>query len=182
VDAFAVLLQHDDEKTVEKQVHEKPEKMDGASSSSSTSYIRQSSTKTEAVARFVEFPVLNHFVQSVTSCSNPGTYSGDALMMKSEEDTHKKPEKRDVENDISLKGKHDDKKTVEKQVHEKPEKNDVKVDINPEGRYDDEKKEERQLYEKSEKTDLVADINSEGKYDDNNLVEDNREHLIKGDG
>jgi hypothetical protein len=29
---------------------------------------------------------------------------------------------------------------------------------------------------------VVADINSEGKYDDNNLVEDDREHLIKGDG
>jgi hypothetical protein len=56
-------------------------------------------------------------------------------MMKSEEDMHKKPGKRDVVNDISSEGKHYDKKTVEKQVHEKPEKNDVMGDINPEGKY-----------------------------------------------
>jgi hypothetical protein len=40
----------------------------------------------------------------------------------------------------------------------------------------------KQLYEKPEKKDVVADINSEGKYDDNNLVEDDRDHFIKGDG
>jgi hypothetical protein len=67
-------------------------------------------------------------------------------------------------------------------VHEKPEKRDVMIDINPEGKYDDEKKEEKQLYEKPEKRDVMVDINTEGEYDDNNPVEDDREHLIKGDG
>jgi hypothetical protein len=33
------------------------------------------------------------------------------------EDMHKKPEKRDVVDDINPEGKHDDEKTVEKQVH-----------------------------------------------------------------
>ena len=89
-------------------MHEKPEERDGASSSSITYYIRQSSTKTEAVARYVVFPVLNHFVQSVTSLSNPGLYSEDALMMKSEEDIHNKPEKRDVMVDINPEGEHDE--------------------------------------------------------------------------
>jgi hypothetical protein len=77
---------HDDKKTVENHVQEKPEKRDGARSSSITYYIRQSSTKTEAVARYVEFPVLNQFVQLVTPLSNPGL---------------EKPEKRDVMTDIN---------------------------------------------------------------------------------
>jgi hypothetical protein len=59
--------QHNDEKTVEMQMHERPEKRDGASSSSITYYIRQSSTKTEAVARYVEIPVINQLVQSGTT-------------------------------------------------------------------------------------------------------------------
>jgi hypothetical protein len=46
---------------------------------------RHSSTKTEAVARYVDLPVLNHFVQFLTPLSNTGPYSGDVLMMKSEE-------------------------------------------------------------------------------------------------
>jgi hypothetical protein len=64
---------HDDKKTVEKQVYEKYEKRDGASSSSLTYYNRQSSTKTEAVARYVEFPFLKHFMQLVTPLSNSET-------------------------------------------------------------------------------------------------------------
>jgi hypothetical protein len=120
---------------------------------STTYFIRQSSTKTEAVARYVEFPVLNHVVHLVTSLSNQGTYSEDALMMKSEED-----------------------------VYEKPEKRDVVDEINPEGKHYNEKNEEKQVYKKPEKKDVVADINFKGKYDDNNPVEDDRKHLIKGDG
>jgi hypothetical protein len=42
------------------------------SSSSITYSNRQSSTKTEAVARYVDLPVLNHFVQFVTPLSDPG--------------------------------------------------------------------------------------------------------------
>ena len=49
--------------------------------------------------------------------------------MKSEEDMHEKPEKRDVVDNINPEGKHD----AEKQVHEKPEKSDMMVDINPRG-------------------------------------------------
>ena len=46
---------------------------DASASSSSITYSNiQSSTKTEAVARYDEFPVLNHFVQLVTPLSNPG--------------------------------------------------------------------------------------------------------------
>jgi hypothetical protein len=141
---------------------------------------RQSSTKTEAVARYVEFPILNHFMQLVTSSSNPGPHSGDELMMKSEEDMHEKPEKRDEVDNTNPEGKHDDEK-VEKQLYEKPGKRNMMVDINTEGEYDEEKTVRKQLYEKPEKKDLVADINSEGKYDYNNLVENDREHFIKGD-
>jgi hypothetical protein len=53
---------------------------------------------------------------------------------------HKKPEKRDVGDDINP-----EEKTVEKQVHKKPEKRDVMVDINPKGKHDDEKTVEKQL-------------------------------------
>ena len=45
-----------DKKTVEKEAHKKLEKRDGASSSYFTHYTRQSSTKTEAVLRYVDFP------------------------------------------------------------------------------------------------------------------------------
>jgi hypothetical protein len=62
VDNIKPKGKHNDEKTVEEQVHEKPEERDGTSSSSFTYYIRQSSTKTEAVARYVEIPVLNQLV------------------------------------------------------------------------------------------------------------------------
>jgi hypothetical protein len=89
---------HNDEKNVEKQVHEKPEERDGASSSSITYYNRQSSTKTEAVARYVEIPVLNHLVQLVTPLSNPGP---------------EKPEKRDVMTDTNPEGRYDDMKAEE---------------------------------------------------------------------
>jgi hypothetical protein len=68
-----------DEKKVKKQLYEKPEKRDvvvdintEGEYDSITYFNRQSSTKTEAVARYVDFPVLNHFVKSVTSLSNPG--------------------------------------------------------------------------------------------------------------
>jgi hypothetical protein len=40
------------------------------------------------------------------------------------EDLHEKHEKRGVVDDINPKGKHNDKKTVEKQVHKKPEERD----------------------------------------------------------
>ena len=45
-------------------------------------------------------------------------------MMKSEEDMHEKPEKRDVVDDINPEGGHNDEKTVGMQVHERPEKRD----------------------------------------------------------
>jgi hypothetical protein len=83
---------YDEEKKVEKQWYEKPEKKDGDSSSSITYYNRQSSTKTEAVNWYVEFPVLNHFRQLVTPLSNPGP---------------EQPEKRDVMVNINLEAKHD---------------------------------------------------------------------------
>ena len=56
VDDINLEGEHNDEKTVETQEHEKPEKRDSTSSSSSTYHTRQSSTKTEAVLRYVDFP------------------------------------------------------------------------------------------------------------------------------
>jgi hypothetical protein len=68
---------YDDEKKVEKQWYEKSEKKNvmvdintEGEYDSITYFNRQSSTKTEAVARYVEFPVLNHFVQLLTALSN----------------------------------------------------------------------------------------------------------------
>ena len=104
VDFHFDLDSEDDEdaiETVEMQTHERPEKRDGASSPSFTYHIRQSSTKKEAVLRYVEFPILNQLVQFVTPLSNTGTV---------------KPEKRDVMTNINLEGRYDDKEMVEKQV------------------------------------------------------------------
>jgi hypothetical protein len=92
---------HNNEKTMEEQVHEKPEERDGASSSSFTYHTRQSSTKTEAVLRYVDSPILNQLVQFVTPLSNTGPL---------------KPEKRDVMININRESRYDDEEMVEKQV------------------------------------------------------------------
>jgi hypothetical protein len=55
------------------------------SSLNSTYLTRQSSSKPEAVRRYVDLPILKLFVQFVTPLSNPGIYLGDALMGKNEE-------------------------------------------------------------------------------------------------
>ena len=52
---------------------EKPKKKEGVNSSSSTYLDRQSSTKTDAVLRYVDLPILKCFVQFVTQLSNPGS-------------------------------------------------------------------------------------------------------------
>ena len=95
-----------DEKTMETQEHEKPEKRDGTSSSSFTYHTRQSSTKTEAVLRYVDFPMSNQLVQFVTPLSNTGPL---------------KPEQRDVMTYTNLEGRYKDEEAVEKQVDEQPE-------------------------------------------------------------
>jgi hypothetical protein len=183
-----------DEKTVEKQVvggnkdtEEESEKRDMmgninpescSSSSSITYFTRQSSTKTEAVHRYVDFPILNHFSQPVTSLSNPGP---------------EQPEKRDVMVDINPESEHDGMETVERQSYKMLEKKNVGDDIISEGKYDnnypveegrehlingevfktnlkgehDKEKtvgevEEKQQHKKPEKKDVVADIISEG--------------------
>jgi hypothetical protein len=135
---------------------QRPEKRDGASSSSFAYYIRQSSTKTEAVGRYVELPVINQFVHLVTPLSNPGS---------------EKPEKRNVMTDINPEGRYDKGKMVEKQVHKQPEKRDVMVDVNPKGKHDNEKTVEKPLHDKPEKRDMRIDINSEGKYDEEEVAE-----------
>jgi hypothetical protein len=56
---------HNDEKTMEEQVHEKPEERDGASSSSFTYHTRQYSTKTEAVLRYVDFKPIGAICNSI---------------------------------------------------------------------------------------------------------------------
>jgi hypothetical protein len=63
--------EHNDEKTVETQEHEKPEKRDGASSSSITYYTRQSSTKSEAVDRYVDLPFVNQIYAISNSITQP---------------------------------------------------------------------------------------------------------------
>jgi hypothetical protein len=112
-----------DKKSVEKQVvgvnkdtEDKPEKRDGASSSSITYFTRQSSTKTKAVHRYVDFPTLNHFRQLVTSLSNPGS---------------EQPEKMDVMVDINPEAEHEGVKTVERHPYEKPEKKNVGTTSTP---------------------------------------------------
>jgi hypothetical protein len=67
VDDINLEGEHKDEKTVETQEHEKPEKRDGTSSSSITYHTRQSSTKTEAVLRYVDLPFVNQLMQWLTS-------------------------------------------------------------------------------------------------------------------
>jgi hypothetical protein len=71
VDDINLKREHNDEKTVETQEHEKSEKRDGTSSSSITYHTRQSSTKTEAVPRYVDLPFVNQFMQLVTPLPNP---------------------------------------------------------------------------------------------------------------
>jgi hypothetical protein len=155
---------HDGETTVEIQMHERPENRDGASSSCITYYVRQSSTKSEAVDRYVEIPVLNHLVKIVTPLSNPGPKTPEKRDAMTE---YEKTEKKDVVDDIDSDS-------------EKPEKRDVMIDINPEGEYNEEKTVKKQLYEKPEKRDMVVDINSEGKYDEEEVVE--KQLVAIGDG
>ena len=75
----------DDINAKDKHDDEKPEKKEGVNSSSSTYLDRQSSSKTEAVLRYVNLPILKHFVQFVTPLSNPGS---------------EKPEEKDVMIDV----------------------------------------------------------------------------------
>jgi hypothetical protein len=55
-------------------------------------------TKTEAVLRYVDLPILKRFVQFVTPLSNPGS---------------KKPEEKDVMIDVHPEGEHGEEKTEE---------------------------------------------------------------------
>jgi hypothetical protein len=71
VDDINLEGKHNDEKTVETQEHEKPEKRDSTISSSSTYHTRQSSTKTEAVQRYVNLPSVNQCMQLLTPVPNP---------------------------------------------------------------------------------------------------------------
>jgi hypothetical protein len=64
-----------------------------------TYFTRQSSTKPEAVRRYVDPPMLNHCVQSLTPLYIPGH------------------EKRDVKIDTNLEGRYDDGKKVERQEY-----------------------------------------------------------------
>jgi hypothetical protein len=59
----------------------------------STYLDRQSSTKTEAVLRYVDLPIIKLFVQFVTPLSNPGS---------------EKPEEKDVMIEVHPKGEHDE--------------------------------------------------------------------------
>jgi hypothetical protein len=126
-------------KAVETQEHEKPEKRDGSSSSSITYHTIQSSTKTEAVLRYVDLPFGNQFMQLVTPSPNPGL---------------EKLEKKDVMTGINPEGCYNNGKTVDKQVHKQPEKRDVMVAFA-----------EKEWHEKPEKKDRMININPEGKYD-----------------
>jgi hypothetical protein len=140
---------HNDEKTMEEQVHEKTEERDGASSSSFTYHARQSSTKTEAVLRYVDFPISNQVVQFVTPLSNTGPV---------------KPEKRDVTINTNLEGRYDDEEMVEKQVDEQPEQRDVMVDITLEGEHDEKKT-------VGDGIDSDSDSDLDPEYNDDEVVE-----------
>jgi hypothetical protein len=121
-----------------------------------TYFIRQSSTKPEAVRRYVDCPVSNQVVHFVTPLFNPGL---------------KKPETRNGRTDTNPEGRDDEGKMVEKQVHKQPEKRDVMVDINSNGKHGNEKTVEKPLYEKSDWRDMMIDINPEGKYDKEEVAE-----------
>jgi hypothetical protein len=167
-----------------------------------TYFTRQSSTRTEAVARYVELPVLNHCVQLLTPLCTPG------------------PEKIN----INPEGRHNDEKIAENKGYEQPEKRDVMVDINPEGEHDEEKTVGKQQYEQQAETDpgehfvkgdeledasedtskivekekveedeasthwedvkkkISREEEAEEKFDDDDRGEDDRELFIKGDG
>ena len=99
-----------------------------------TYFTRQSSTKPEAVRRYVNRPVINQVVHLVTPLSNPGS---------------EKPEKRNGMTDANSEGRNDEGKMVEKEVHKHPEKRDVRVDINSKGKHGNKKTVEKPLYEKS---------------------------------
>ena len=85
-----------------------------------TYFTRQSSTKPEAVRRYVDPPMLNHCVQLLTPLSTPGH------------------EKKNVKSDINPEGRYNDGKMAEKQEYEQPEKRDVTADSNLEGEHDEE--------------------------------------------
>jgi hypothetical protein len=155
---FDLGHEYDDDtiETLEMQTHERPEKRDGASSPSFTYHIRQSSTKTEAVLRYVEFPILNQLGQFVTPLSNTEPV---------------KSEKRDVTINTNLEGRYDDKEMAEKQVCKQPEQRDLRADINLKGEHNEEKTVKKQPYEKPERRDVVVDNNPEGKDDEEEVVE-----------
>jgi hypothetical protein len=173
---------HNNEKTMEEQMHKMPEEKDGASSSSFTYHTRQSCTKTEAVLRYVDFPMLDHLVQFVTPLSNTGPL---------------KPEQRDVMTYTNREDRYIDEEAVEKQVDEEPEQGDMMVDITLEGEhnkkknvgdgidsdsnsdldpeYDDDEVVEKQQYEKLEEKDVEDDIDtifdSNDEYNEDEVVE-----------
>jgi hypothetical protein len=91
-----------------------------------TYFIRQSSSKPEAVRRYVDCPVSNQVVHFVTPLFNPGS---------------EKPEKRNSRTNNNSEGREDEGKMVEKQAHKQPEKRDVMVDINSKGKHGNEKTE-----------------------------------------
>ena len=100
-----------------------------------TYFTRQSSTKPEAVSRYVDPPMLNHCVQLLTPLSTPGH------------------EKRDVKIDTNPEGRYDDGKMTEKQEYKQPKKRDVMADINPEGEHDEEKTVGKQPYKQQAESD-----------------------------
>jgi hypothetical protein len=126
---------------METQEHEKPEKRDVISSSSITYHTRQSSTKTEAVLRYVDLPCVNQFIQLVTPSPNPGL---------------EKLEKKDVMTDTNPESGYDDGKTVDNEVHKQPKKGDVMVDCNP--KHHNDKTAEKQRHEKPEKRDMTVNF------------------------
>ena len=139
-----------------KDKHKKPKKKEGVNSSSSTYLDRQSSTKTEAVLRYVDLPILKRFVQFVTPLSNPGS---------------EKPEEKDVMIDVHPEGEHDKEKTAEQDevlTHWEDAKEegsrgtDIKIVLEVEMK--------------------TSEDEAEEKVDDDDLGEDDREYFIKGDG
>jgi hypothetical protein len=114
------------------------------SSLSSTYLTRQSSTKPEAVIRYVDLPVLKLFVQFVSPSSKPGLYPGDVLMRKNEEksqanqDEHGALDNKTMECEAMniRKNRFEDSKRM------KDEKNEETRD---EGNHDEDKKKEAML-------------------------------------
>jgi hypothetical protein len=73
--------------------------------------------------------------------------------------------------DLNLKGKHNDKKTVEKHWHKKPKKKDMMTYTNFEGEYDDKEMVQKQVCTQHEQRDVMTNINLEGEHDEKKMVD-----------